>query len=121
MTKSFSALENEIHHRLRNDLNHAEDVDDVRKAFALAVRNLLIQAAGEGLRFTDNDIRLLPAEGTWGYELTDAITAAPAYKRAAEGSDLLVIINRFAESACHRYQSVHEHPDKIRARIHKEH
>lgn len=120
MTRSYSAIENEIRHRLRNDLNHAGEAQDVKNAFAFAVRSLLVQAFGDSLRFTDNDIQLMPS-GTWGYELADVITAAPAFKAASQDSDLLVIIGRFAEASCHRYQSLHEHADKIRAREHKEH
>lgn len=120
MSQSYSALENEIRHRLRNDLNHAGEPQDVKNAFAFAVRTLLGQALNNQLRFTDNDIQLMP-KGSWGYELAETITAAPAFKAASKDSDLLVIIGRFAEAACHRYQSLHEHADKIRAREHKEH
>ena len=120
MPHSYSAIENEIRHRLRNDLNHAEEPHDVENAFAFAVRTLLVRALKDELRFLDGDIRLLATEAT-GYRLGDAITTAPQFKKACADSDLLLIIGRFAEPALHRYKSLSEHADKIRARIHKEH
>lgn len=120
MTHSYSALENELRHRFRNDLNHADEPHDVENAFAFSVRTLLVRATEDGLRFTDNDIRLMPADPKH-YQLSEVITSAAPFQAACAGSDLLVIIGRFAEEASHRYKSLHEHADKIRAREHKEH
>src|SRR5690606_38172533 len=120
VNRSYSALENNIRHRLRDDLNHAGEPQDARNAFALAVRHLLRQATGEDLRFTDNDIRLKP-EAHPCYELDAVITGTVPFQVASADSDLLVIIGRFAEAACHRHKALVEHADKIRARVHKEH
>jgi hypothetical protein len=120
MTHSYSALENELRHRLRDDLNHADEVEDVDNAFAFAVRTLLVRATEDNLRFTDRDIRLLPGDKTH-YRLSEVITTAAPFQAACAGSDLLVIISRFAEEASHRYTTLHKHADKIRAREHKEH
>lgn len=120
MTRSYSALENAIRHRLRDDLNHAGEPQDARNAFALAVRHLLLQATGEALRFTDNDIRLKP-DAVPCYELDAVITGTVAFQVTAQDSDLLAIIDRFAEAACHRHKALLGHADKIRAREHKQH
>lgn len=120
MKRSFSALENDIRHRLRDDLNHAGEPQDARNAFALAVRHLLLRSTGEDLRFTDNDIRLKP-EAVPCYELGAAITGTVPFQVASADSDLLAIIARFAEAACHRHQNLLAHADKIRARVHKQH
>jgi hypothetical protein len=120
MSHSYSAIENEIRHRYRNDLNHADEVEDVANAFSFAVRSLLVRVTGESLTFLDNDIQLSLDDGK-GYRLAENITTAAPFMAACADSDLLVIIGRFAEEGCHRYKSLHEHADKIRAREHKEH
>lgn len=120
MTHSYSALENELRHRFRNDLNHAEEAHDVEKVFAVTVRTLLVRATEDNLRFTDNDIQLTPDDPKH-YYLTEIITSAVPFQAVCADSDLLVIIGRFAEQASHRYNSLHEHADKVPAQKHNNH
>lgn len=120
MSHSYTTIANELRHRFRDDLNHAEHVRDVDNTFALTVRKLLVQALNDSLTFTDNDIRLTPGKGD-GYELAAAISASDAFKQAAAHSDLLELIAQFAESAVHRHQSLAQHEVKLRAQQHSQH
>jgi len=120
MSHSYTAIANELRHRFRDDLNHAEHVRDVDSAFALTVRKLLVQTLNDSLTFTDNDIRLTPGIGD-GYELASSISDSEAFKQAFSQSDLPSIIAQFAESAAHRHQSLAQHEAKLRTMQHKEH
>ncbi len=120
MTQSFNVIANELRHRFRDDLNHAERTRDVENAFALTVRKLLVQALNNSLTFTDNDIRLTPGDGD-GYELSAAISASDTFKNAVAQSDLLGLIAQFAEAAAHRHQSLAQHEGKMHTNLHKQH
>jgi hypothetical protein len=121
MSHSYVAIANQLRHRFRDDLNHAEHLYDVDNAFALTIRGLLVQAFDDSLTFTDNDISLTPGTGD-GFELAPAIRHSEAFKAAARQSDLMDIIARFAESAAHRRQSLENREETgLRTEEHKQH
>lgn len=121
MSHSYVAIFNELRHRFRDDLNHAEHSRDVENAFAYTVRQLLVKAFDDSLTFTDNDISLTPNRGD-GFELAPAIRNSETFRAAARQSDLLDIIARLAESAAHRRQSVINREETgLRSEEHKQH
>lgn len=118
--KSYTQLGNEIRHRLRDQLNHAEYAPDVKSAFVHSVRDLLLAIFGDSIRFVEGDIEFKPQAEPY-YVLTTVISAAPEFQAAQADSDLDQVIGLFAEQAAHRDQQIRGNPDKIRARIHTEH
>lgn len=120
MSNSYSAIENDLRHRFRDDLNRAEKPRDIENIFSFTIRSLLINIFNDTLRFTDDDIRLLPSEAQ-GYQLAEAITSTPEYTKASTDSDLLSIIGRFAESASNRHKSLSQQEERIHAQLHTQH
>ncbi len=113
--RSYSRIENELAHKFRNNLNHAESSEDVKKFFAYTLRELLGRVLGDSVGLHYEDISLC-ADGA-RYKVSDRLQAEPAYVRTLEDSDLGAIMGRFAESAWHRMRHLEGHPEKTQSKI----
>jgi hypothetical protein len=120
MSRSYSQFDKEIGARLRNDLNHAEDHEDVLKAFRLALRDLLLATAGDELQFVESDIQLVPDTPPF-FTLSESISGDAGYQSAEKDSDLLHFIERYAEAAAHRYAAMTGREAKLRTLQHRDH
>lgn len=100
---SFTKFEHVMVHRYRDRLNHAENVDDVRRCFSQSARDLLGQVTGDSVNVADEDIALAP-NLPQGYELAPRLIENHSLARLWSRSDLPTIIGRMAETATHRYR-----------------
>jgi hypothetical protein len=100
---------------LRNQLNHAESEEDVKKFFVETVERLLSMATGRGVTPKYNDIMLVPEKSPW-YRIAPDLLNSEALK-ALRSSDFDAVMKRLAEPAAHRYQHVAKHPEKTRSKI----
>ena len=113
--RSYSRIENELAHKFRNNLNHAESSEDVKKFFAYTLRDLLGRVLGDSVGLHYEDVILCTDEPR--YKVSRRLQSEPAYIRAFEDSDLGAIMGRFAESAWHRMRHLEGHPEKTQSKI----
>lgn len=113
--RSYSRVENELAHKFRNNLNHSESSEDVKKFFAYTLRELLGRVLGDSIALHYEDISLSADDAH--YKVSHRLQAEPAYIRAVEDSDLAAIMRRFAESARHRMLHLEGHPEKTQSKI----
>ena len=111
--KSFTRYEHELSPKFRNNLNHAESTEDVKKFFTYSMQDLLMHVLGDSADVRFEDVAL----GGDGFTVSPRLHADPGYARAIAGSDLKAIMQRFAESARHRVRHLDGHPEKTQSKI----
>jgi hypothetical protein len=112
---SFSRLENELAPKFRNDLNHAESSEDVKKFFSYTAQDLLGRVLGESVKLRYEDVAL--TGDAKGFQVSNRLQEEPGFARAMATSDLKAIMQRFAESAQHRVRHLEGHPEKTQSKI----
>ncbi|MCG3170838.1 MAG: hypothetical protein CALGDGBN_02409 [Pseudomonadales bacterium] len=112
---SYSRIENELAPGLRNSLNHAESVEDVKKFFDYTARELLDRALGDDASLQYGDVAL--AGDGEGFAVSERLRGDGAFARAARVSDLNAILGRFALAAQHRLRHLAGHPERTNAKI----
>lgn len=113
--RSHSRVENELTPKFRNDLNHAESTEDVKKFFNYTLQDLLARVLGASTRIEYEDIALGDRKKL--YRVSKRLSAEPTYTRALDDSDLGAIMGRFAESAQKRMRHLETHPEKTQSKI----
>jgi hypothetical protein len=108
--KSFTRHEHDLSHKYRNDLNHAESSEDVKKFFTYAMQELLKRVLGESVVVRFEDVAL--AADSRGYAVSARIGADAGFARAMAESDLGAIMQRFAETAQHRLHHLQLHAQR---------
>ncbi len=112
---SLSKYENQVLPKLRDQLNHAESVEDVKKFFVGVVQEFLGLATDGDVTADYEDISLLP-EQTPSYGLSPQLTNNTAIKALAD-SDLNAILARLSEQAANRYKHVAKNNIKTNLKI----
>lgn len=112
---SYSRIENELAPGLRNSLNHAESVGDVKNFFNYTVRELLERTLGDDMVLEYEDITL--AGDGEGFTVSERLRSNSAFANVAQSSDLNAILGRFALSAQHRLRHLEGHPERTNAKI----
>ena len=113
---SFTKQEHKIIPQYRDQLNHAESVEDVRKFFVYTVRELCGLVFEGGVKVDYEDVQLKP-QTTTGFTISSQLRNRAAFRDAWRSSDLKHIIGRLAESAGHRYRHLAPSPEKTRSKI----
>ena len=114
--KSYTRQERLVVAGLRDKLNHAESVEDVKKFFVQQAQSLLQQVFGESFAVHYEDLRLQPDRPPY-YQLQGELAASTEIKREFSESDLDEILYRIAQQAAHRYTHLAGNPAKTKARI----
>jgi len=113
---SFSKLEKDIRHEFRNNMNHAESTEDVKKFFFYTVRDILDKIFGDKIAPGYEDIRLVPEQEEL-FMFNDNLTGDKEFIAIWNNSDLPRIIGRLADTAVGRYTHLEKSPAKTEAKI----
>ncbi len=113
---SFAKYEHEIIPQYRDQLNHAESVEDVRKFFVYAVRTLFKHVFDNRMSVDYEDIELKPDAAT-PFFISAELRKRDGFGEAWRSSDLKHIVKRLAHSATHRYRHLETSPEKTRSKI----
>lgn len=111
----LSVFEKQVLPKLRNQLNHAESEEDVKKFFVETVERLLSMATGRSASPQYDDIVLVPEEEPY-YRLAPGLLNSEAVQ-ALNNSNFEAVMKRLAEPAAHRYKHIAKHPEKTNAKI----
>lgn len=117
MTKmmSLSKYEHQVLPKLRDQLNQAESVEDVKKFFVGTIQEFLGLATDGSVNADYEDISLLPEQDPC-YALAPGLTDDAALKALAN-SDLNAILSRFSEQAANRYKHLAKNNTKTNLKI----
>lgn len=113
---SFSHMENEFLHDFRDKVGKAENVIDLGNAFSYTVSSFIKKAVGDELDVNIADVIFSPGEEGL-YSLSPKLKDTPLFAEAIKNSDLKNIIDKFAETASHRYIHMKKHPEKTNLKI----
>ncbi|MES9994935.1 hypothetical protein [Desulfovibrio aminophilus] len=113
---SYTKIENRLSQDYRQRVNTAESAEDVRKAFAWLLRDLLGGILETEVGLEEGDVRLAP-ETPDGFELGPAIMENPDFSGLWEGSDLGAILRRQAALAVNRLKHLSKHPERTEAKL----
>ncbi len=114
--KSFTNIEHELLPDFRKNMGLSESTEDVRKFFFYTVRDLFEQILEGSVHPEYEDITLVPDQEP-PFILSDRLKENEKLKELWDSSDLLHIINRFAEAAVNHYRHLEKHPEKTEAKI----
>ena len=95
---SLTKYEHKVLPKLRDQLNQAESVEDVKKFFIGTIQEFLGIATNGNVSAAYEDISLLPDQEPH-YSLAAPVTDSAAIKEL-ENSDLKAILQRLAKSPC---------------------
>lgn len=112
---SLTKYEHQVLPKLRDQLNQAESVEDVKKFFIGTIQEFLGLATDGNVTADYDDISLLPDQKPY-YSLTAHVTDSAAIKEL-ENSDLKAILQRLAEQAAHRYKHLIKNNTKTNLKI----
>ncbi len=112
---SLTKYEHQVLPKLRDQLNQAESVEDVKKFFISTIQEFLGLATDGNVTADYEDISLLPDQEPH-YSLAATVTDSAAIKELAN-SDLKAILKRLAEQASHRYKHLTKNNTKTNLKI----
>jgi len=114
--RSYSHVERELMHHYRDQLNHAESEEDVKKFFAQTVQQLLRKVLDGGVTIEEYDVALAPEESPC-YEVSKRLAGTSAFAELRRHSDIDAVIKRFAEPAMKHYRHLQRRPEKTESKI----
>ena len=112
---SLSKYEHQVLPKLRDQLNQAESVEDVKKFFVGIIQMFLSLATDGDVTAEYEDISLLPEQDP-SYSLSPELTSNTAIKALAN-SDLNAILKRLSEQATNRYRHLAKNNAKTNLKI----
>ncbi|WP_243438931.1 hypothetical protein [Fundidesulfovibrio soli] len=99
---SFTSLEHDFRHELRDKLDKCEDTFDLERQFSRVVAEFMRQALGGLVEVENEDISLAPKVKPY-YTLSTRLLGDPGFVEVNSSSDLSNILERFAEKARNDY------------------
>jgi glycyl-tRNA synthetase beta subunit len=114
--RSFSHVERELMHHYRDQLNHAESEEDIKKFFARTIQSLLSRAMDDTVPVHDTDAVLKPGISPY-YEISERLADTAAFQELRKHSDINAVLKRFAEPAVKHYRHLLGHPEKTDSKI----
>lgn len=115
---SYTKYENEVIHKYRDNLNHAESVEDVKKFFSYTMQELMHKVFDDQIDIRYEDVQLA-VNGNPGYKISSELKQKAAFAQVWEDSDLSSIVSRLSESALHRFRHLSGHPEKTKAKFNR--
>lgn len=114
--RSYVHVERELMHQYRDQLNHAESEEDIKKFFSRTIQHLLSRAMNNEVSVNDYDAVLKPGCSPC-YEISDRVAGSAVFKELKDHSDINAVLARFAEPAVKHYRHILGHPEKTEAKI----
>lgn len=115
---SYTKFEHQVVHKYRDNLNHAESVEDVKKFFSYTMQELIHKAFAGQLSVNYEDVQLGVDAGE-PLIISESLRQQGEFERAWSASDLPLIMTRLAKSAQNRFSHLQTHPEKTNAKIHR--
>ena len=112
---SLTKYEHQVLPKLRDQLNQAESVEDVKKFFIGTIQEFLALATDGNVSANYEHISLLP-EQTPFYSLAPQVTNSEALKGLGD-SDLTAVLHRLAEQAANRHKHLTKNNTKTNLKI----
>lgn len=112
---SLTKYEHQVLPKLRDQLNQAESVEDVKKFFVGIIQEFLGLATDGDVTADYDDISLLPEQDPC-YSLASKLTDTAAIQALAD-SDLNAIMTRLSVQAAHRYKHLAKNNTKTNLKI----
>jgi len=115
---SYTKFENQVIHKFRNNLNHAESVEDAKKFFNYTMLELMQKVFDGQLTIEYEDIQLgLYAEKP--FIISEALRQKDEFDHVWSTSDLPSIVARLATPALHRFNHLKANPEKTKSKINR--
>lgn len=115
--KSFSQLEKKFLRQFREEVNNAENLSDLRNHFSYTITNLLVQALDAyDIGISEEDIKFDP-ESDNHYEISKNLKNNKYFQQTCKQSDLINVIDRFADTAYHHYIHINKHTERTNKKI----
>ena len=114
---SYSKIEQNVLPGFRQNINHAESTEEVRKIFGFAVRDLLLGAFRQEIDPSPDAVVLAPNAGS-GFTLSADLQNNELFMTAWRESDLPHIIGRLAETAGNHFRHLAKNPGRTELKIH---
>ena len=113
---SYTKFENQVIHKFRNNLNHAESVEDAKKFFNYTIRELMQKVFDGQLTINYEDIQLgLDPEKP--FIISEALRQKDEFAHVWSVSDLPLIVSRLATPALNRFNYLQANPEKTKSKI----
>jgi len=109
---SYALYEKDFSHEFREKLSHSEDVSDISNHFSHIISKMLNKIFGEKFIVKDPDIVFEPQIEGAHFSFSRSLLDNTEFRMALENSDIGNIVQRFAESAHHRYIHLSKHIKK---------
>ncbi len=113
---SYALYEKDFSHEFREKLNRSEDGSDISNHFSHTITKMFNKIFGDKFKTKDPDIIFEPGNGphfSFSRNLLDNVE----FQNALENSNIGNIVERFAESAHHRYVHLAKHSEKTNSKI----
>lgn len=114
--RSYSHVERELIHHFRDQLNHAESEEDVKKFFSQTIQHLLKKVLNNEVSVEDGDAMLKPGTSPY-YEISDRLAGMAVFQELRRHSDINAVLRRFAEPAVKHCRHLRGHPEKTESKI----
>lgn len=114
--RSFTHIERELMHHYRDQLNHAESEEDVKKFFTQTVQRLLNSVLENPVEINERDVSLSTGDPPY-FEISDELAKNQDLQALRQHSDLSAVLRRFAEPAVKHYQHLRGRPEKTESKI----
>ena len=114
---SFSTLGNEYVRMLRDKINNAENITDLKNHFAFTVIDFLNQIFEKSKLDIDADDIIFNPDVEDLYVLSDKLINDLEFNKIWGISDLKHVIYKFADSANHRFIHINKHNEKTNKKI----
>ncbi len=100
--KSYVEFEKEYRKIFRVKIDQSDDHIDIEKQFTIVLRDFMQDVIGDQFEVRLNDI-VLDLNAPSHYVIAPRLAETDAFRQAMADSDLPSILDRFAESAYHKY------------------
>lgn len=113
---SYAFYEKDFSHEFREKLSHSEDTGDISNYFSHTMSKLLNKIFSEKIKIDDSDI-VFEADNTSHFSFSRKLLDNTEFISTLENSDMGNIVERFAETAHHRYLHLSKHLEKTTSKI----
>ena len=113
---SYALYEKDFNHEFRERLSHSEDASDISNYFSHIITKMLNKIFGDKFTVKDSDI-IFETTGEAHFSFSRKLMDNKDFCDALENSDIGNIIQRFAETANHRYLHLAKHLEKTNSKI----
>lgn len=113
---SFTSLEKESLHLMRNRINNAEDKVDIDNYFSRTAADFLTKVFEENPVIMTDDVLFSPDRKPY-YTVSKRLRKSDTFMKVWDNSDLPKCIGKMADSFFHRYKHLCKHPEKTDKKI----